>query len=845
MNRATLAMGTALAALPFWAPRLALAQSASTMPQQTPGDPAAPNAGCAQPQHQPPPPGAAGAKPAPCVEEVMVTATRRSENVLKIPYNITAISGTTLARNGITDLADLRNSVPGLTAADYGNRAANVNNAFIIRGISTNDIGVGESEFPNLAGATVSNYIDETPLFTNLKLTDIQRVEVLRGPQGTLFGADSVGGTVRTLHNKPDPSGFDYSLDGTISGTDHASQPNSGADLMLNIPITDRFAIRLNGGYDREAGFINADNAVQYNKNGTFLPLDAQPKLANPSDPLNSPFVTGTDHGINSSNTWFARGSALLKVNDDITAELSFQHQNDTANGFNFEAPGADYVTHRRIPLNPSVTKTDLAALTLTADFGFGTITSSTSYYNVDTRDLYDNSGIDVQFPYYYGSYPRITTTNFDFNKDRAFTQEVRLVSPIGEHFDYVAGVYFQNRRTQADSVETVPGFAKWAALPGSDPSGEFDTWADRLVDYYGGTRPGTLNPADLTYDFKRDVQFTDLAGFGEATYHITPQWRVTGGVRVFREDFRQTTIQHLFNAGTTFGADSLGTSEGTGNKLTVDKIFKANTSYDINPHTLAYFTFSQGFRAGGANAYPVGTCAFCNDGTLQNFGPDSANNYELGIKGKLGRLRYTADLYDIQWSRIQVEVSSTAGTPIIVNGNNARSRGVELEGSYAATDNLSLSGGYSYTEAELTQSFAVDNNFFGDKGALLPGVSHHQLNFSVDYMPQIFPDHDIDLHLDGSYRSGFSNQIETELPNFRHISGYALFNAFVQTELMPKITLQLFAHNLFNAKGISAASSFAPGGPTPADDALANSFEASEFVTQPLTVGLRLVIRH
>lgn len=264
----------------------------------------------------------------------------------------------------------------------------------------------------------------------NLKLTDIERIEVLRGPQGTLFGADSVGGTIRTIHNKPDPSHLDYFIDLSASGSDHADKPNDSADVMLNLPVTDRFAVRVNGGWGQEAGFINADNAVVYNHNGAFLPLNAQPLLANPADPLNSGFVTTTLHGINSSKVWYARGDALWKATDWFTAELAYQHQNDQSNGFSFEAPGSNYVIHRRIPLNPADTNTDLGALTLTADFGFGTITSSTSYYNVGTDDMYDNSGLDVKYPYYYGAYPRTTTTNYDFNRDAAFTQEVRLVSP-------------------------------------------------------------------------------------------------------------------------------------------------------------------------------------------------------------------------------------------------------------------------------------------------------------------------------------------------------------------------------------------------------------------------------
>ncbi|MDR3507912.1 MAG: TonB-dependent receptor [Caulobacteraceae bacterium] len=813
MNTKTLAFGTALATLAGLMPTLVRAEAAN-------------------------PP----AKPVEQVSEVIVTATRRKENVLKIPYNITALSGDALNRGGISDLASLRNSVPGLTAPDYGDRAGSINNNFIIRGVNTNDIGVAQSEFPDLAGSTVSNYVDDTPMFANLKLTDIERIEVLRGPQGTLFGADSVGGTIRTIHNRPDPSHFDYLIDASGSGTDHADKPNSSLDVMLNLPITDRAALRLNAGYDQNAGFITADNAVVYDKKGAFLPLGAQPILANPGDPLNSGFVTQTLHGINSSKTWYVRADALLKATEHVSAELSYQHQNDRSNGFSFEAPGSDYVTHRRLPLNPAVTDTDMGALTLTADFGFGTITSSTSYYNVGTDDLYDNSALDVKSPYYYGSYPRITTTNYDFNTDKAFTQEVRIVSPAGEHFDYVAGAYYQNRRTRAYSLETVPGLAAWANLDGSGPGGT-GTWGDYLVNYFGGTRPGSLSPADLTYDFKRDVQFTDAAVFGEGTWHVTPSWRITGGFRVFQEIFRQTTVQHIYGAGTTFGADSLGTSTGSAKKTSTSQIFKANTSYDLGPHTLAYFTFSQGFRPGGANAYPIGTCGFCDSAALTNFTSDSADNYEVGLKGLLGGLRYTAALYDIEWSKIQVEVSAMSGTPVIINGDSARSYGLELEGQYRLTSELSLSGGYSYTNAALTQSYSVDGGKYqAAKGAWLPGVSRHQVNFAIDYTPTLFAAHEVDFHLDGSYRSNFHNEIDSTLDNFSNISGYSLFNAYVQTQVTPKLQAQLFVHNIFNAKGISAASSVEGG---TASYPLYHSFDASEFVSRPLTVGLRLVLRH
>ena len=792
---------------------------------------------------QTPPPSAA--PPNPQTEAIVVTATRRSENVNKIPYSITAISGAALQRKGITDLAGLRNSVVGLQAADYGNRAANINNGFIIRGLNTQDVGAGESEFPNLAGNTVSNYLDDTPLFVNLKLTDIQRVEILRGPQGTLFGADSVGGTVRTIHNKPNTSGLDYSLDGTISGTDHASQPNTATDVMLNLPITDKFAVRINAGANRDAGFINDPNAVVYDRPGN-LPVNAQPVLRQAGNPLTSPAARTTDHGINNDSAWFVRGDGLWKISDDFSAEASYQHQYDHSNGFAYEFPGADYIVKRPIAVTPSTTLTNIGAITLTGDFGFGTITSSSSYYNVGAHDLYDVTGLDTNAALYYGGYPRLTVPNYDTLQDDAFNQEVRLVSPKGTHFDYVAGVFYQNRRQDAYSEETVPGFARWANLPGTGMD-LYPTWADYITQYYGGTRPGSLYPPDLVYDFKRQEQFTDLAAFGEATFHLTPHWNLLGGMRVFTESFRQTTIQHIFNGGTTFGTDSLGTSTGTVGRRSQSQIFKASTSYAISDAALGYLLFSQGFRPAGGNAYPIGppSCFFCNRANLTSFGHDKSNNYEAGVKGTLGKLRYMADIYQIDWTNTQVEVSSNAGTPIIINANGARSRGVELEAHYTVTDDLTVSAGYAYTDAVLTEDFVKPNVASGTAGSLLPGVSRHQLNFSADYAPDLLADRAVNFHLDGSYRSGFANMLETDLGNYRHLPGFALFNASVQADVSPKVQLQLFIHNLLNAKGVTAESSLAGPGETPMDFAAQRLFDPVEFVSQPLTVGLRIVIRH
>jgi outer membrane receptor protein involved in Fe transport len=132
-----------------------------------------------------------------------------------------------------------------------------------------------------------------------------------------------------------------------------------------------------------------------------------------------------------------------------------------------------------------------------------------------------------------------------------------------------------------------------------------------------------------------------------------------------------------------------------------------------------------------------------------------------------------------------------------------------------------------------------------GTAGSLLPGVSRHQLNFSADYAPDLLADRAVNFHLDGSYRSGFANMLETDLGNYRHLPGFALFNASVQADVSPKVQLQLFIHNLLNAKGVTAESSLAGPGETPMDFAAQRLFDPVEFVSQPLTVGLRIVIRH
>jgi outer membrane receptor protein involved in Fe transport len=216
------------------------------------------------------------------LEEVLVTATRRATSTQDVPYNISAYRGDTLAEREITTLGEFVRQVPGISFNDVGIREAGNNSTLVMRGL-TAEPGSGAGEIPNLARPTVSTYVGETPLYYNLRLTDINRVEVLRGPQGTLYGAGSLGGTLRIMPNKPDPDAMALSIRTSVSTTADADDPNYDLDAMINLPIGENAALRISGGHTYLAGFVDAVSVGLRDTDGAFLledPNDSGPLRA-------------------------------------------------------------------------------------------------------------------------------------------------------------------------------------------------------------------------------------------------------------------------------------------------------------------------------------------------------------------------------------------------------------------------------------------------------------------------------------------------------------------------------------------------------------------------------------
>jgi iron complex outermembrane recepter protein len=755
--------------------------------------------------------------------EIIVTATRRSESVADIPYNISAVGSTDLIDSGVTDLVGLTHMVPGLVSPDLGPRASNLNGTLTIRGLNASSVNAQDQ---SIAVPVVSTYVDETPLFANLKMTDIARVEILRGPQGTLYGSGSLGGTVRLIHNEPDPSTTEFDVTTRGSHTANAANPSESLDAIVNLPISDTMAFRASAGYERLAGFTDALSVA-------VLGANSQPVLANPADPLHSPPVFAGQEGVDWSNTWYARAAVLWKASEMLKFTLTYQHQTDQSGGYSQVNPAYRYDQTLYLD-QPGSFQTDLGSLDVSMDAGFATISSNSSFTSQKSDSQYDLTGLLESVATYYGNYPRMLSPIDITSTDKTFTEEVRFVSKNSGPWDWVAGAYYSNRKQTLDQYETILGFGSWSQLPGSgEPAGctvqsatcPYPTFGDVIQYQNGGINPSQLSNPDLNFTFNRHVTFEDTALFNETSYHFTDKWQATAGGRIFWQHYAQTLEQDLpTSTGLFVDSDAKGFR---------NQIFKLNTSYEIADHTLLYVTWSEGFRRGGVNALPIGTCFFCEIPALLTYKPDEARNTEIGIKGSLGAgTNYTFTLYNIDWKNPQIEANTLlGGFGFVTNGNTARSRGVEAELAVPLTSTTKLELGYSYTDALLTSGFTAGAvpDLVGVSGDRLPNVSKQQGTLALDHSQPLANDRDFHARIDASYRSDFWTALPHS-PSATDLPGFALVNARAGLGFSKTWRVDAFVTNLTNQEAATSVSTV----PGPAH-------ERANYISRPRTVGLEL----
>lgn len=684
------------------------------------------------------------------LEAVIVTATGRAQAASSVPYNVTALSEEALREANITDIKKFIQQSPSINAPANSARFAD---SVTVRGLNVSPVGANNIEY--FTRSTLAYYLDDTPL-PNIayRIKDIARVETLLGPQGTLYGAGSLGGTIRYITNQPEFNRL------TIQGNTSIFSAEGGAlshdtDAVVNIPLSKNFAFR--GSISRlDDGGYTDRVSNPYWRTGD-LAWSTLP------DPKQNIYKNDDYNRVTSG-----RAALAWQVTDDLKLTLSHAQQAQLAHGTsgtsilplgiaNAKSPAdySAYVNARRpssyspcavgtctytdpnstpfysgydtvLSRYPEYADRDfrLTSFDLAWNAGFARLTSSTSVFQDSRVGQADYAGQGESFYYGLGDagarFNSGRSAYMTFNNTyKGLSHETRLTSTGAGPFNWIAGVYHTRKESSLRFSEYLPG-----------------------LDVYNGiNRIAASGNVDEGYGENLASKYTETALYGEVNFKLTPLWNVAAGARVFNyKDTGTAKIRDysydLVNSDTTNTVSQSGKS-----------YFKFNTSYNFVPDALVYGTVSQGFRRGGTNAFRNFDGKTIAD-NIQNYQPDSTTNYEIGVKGTFWdrRMYMQADVYQIDWKNVQTYLDQAVenGFPIngTTNGPNARSRGFEFSTRFNVNDNWQLSLASAYTEAKWTGSKTVCRYTDGTgcrdpylAGGILGGSPDWKHNVGVRYM--------------------------------------------------------------------------------------------------------------
>ena len=731
---------------------------------------------------------------------IIVTATRRSTTLQDAPNNISAISADDLAKKRIDDVKALSAFTPGMTVTDTGpNSSGNI----ILRGISSGDTSTFGSNYESSIGV----YLGEVPLYLDFKLIDISRVEVLQGPQGTLYGLGTLAGAVRYIPNRPNTDKFSVDGHGRNFVESHSSQIGYNGDIAINVPILkDHIAFRASTGYYFNPGFIDYTHLL---KN----PGVSDPQPVRSAVGADGGFGTAADYtnnftfkkDVNYERTFSTRNQLLIEINPAIKAYFTYAHQVSSTGGR--QANGAGVLGTGRYEgpwryLEPNKRKADLISAEFNIDlFGIAQLVSTTATTKQRIDNEADNTDLLLDLNYGYEAFPKFSSHNQSTSYYRQFNQEMRLVSTHGGPFSWVVGGFYNNLRYTSQYREYVPGFANFV---------------------------GVNRPDDLEYMSFVNTRTKEKAGYGEGTFHITKAWQVTGGLRYYKYDaFAEGgTDTPLFGGGLTRTPYPLVVFDPSriksGSTSSDGLVWKANSSYKVNDGLLIYGTYSTGYRTGNVNR--VAPCTFTPDNVPpgQNvcaypselaYGPDKTRNIELGVRYATPdkRLELTVSGFRVHWNGIQVPSSTVNGAVgITVNASRASSKGFEVAGQFKITPRLVFQGTYSYTDARLT-GFAKDivvsqtvpySAYSGDR---LPGSTKNSGAAQLTYTYPLANGADIEANWAATYTGNIYSRLGLR-GNGEILPGYTTHRASV-TYRAKAFEVSAYADNIFNKYAVTAIS--------------------------------------
>jgi outer membrane receptor protein involved in Fe transport len=576
------------------------------------------------------------------IETVVVTAAKRAENIQDVPSSVSAVSEQLINRIQANNISDIASYVPGLNVQPEGVDA----NRLIIRGLTTG---------PNDISPSVGVYLDDAPFGSNSGYAlgalfspdvdpyDLDHVEVLRGPQGTLYGASTIGGLVKFVTKAPDPDNFEGHLRADLD--DDSGDTGTISEAIragLNIPIVnDEVGLRISGFYQNSPGDIANERTGQSDLNGFKKDGGRADLQIKPNGAWTIDLVAVYDHS-DVPHVGVITGSAQ-------TLQPTYNRH-----------AGYDYVD------GYADSTYDIFEGNIKYEFENGiTASSTTAWSHFAVKELADDTATFAPAFGPLGSLfefagPVQPTTN-------KLTEELRLASPSSDRFEWMVGFYYDHEDSNY--------------LSGIDSTYLF-----------GATPPPVLQPTvDLlaNYETVDSIErYIEEAGFANVSYHITPDLEVGAGLRYSHND------QHLTSEGSGYLAllgliPTLATPTSSDNVLT--ESFDASWHFD--PDAMIYARAARGYRPGGPNI------------TGTSFAPDTTWNYEVGLKGTAldGKLSGDIDAFYIDWTNIQLNFFNGTVTEI-GNAGDAISKGVEMEGSYTPIDGLTFSGNLDYTDAYISK---------------------------------------------------------------------------------------------------------------------------------------------
>ena len=754
--------------------------------------------------------------------DIIITATKTSQNLQDVPISVQAFDTQTLSNLQVQSFNDYVRFLPSVTFQSSGPGTAKV----YFRGVSS-----GENANHSTSQPTVGIYLDELPVTTisgavDVHVYDLARVEALAGPQGTLFGASSMAGTIRLITNRPDPSAFSGAVDAEVNTV---ADGGIGGVLegFVNVPLSDRIAVRAVGWYKKDAGYI--DNVLQ--------------TRVYPTSGITATTAPYVKKDYNDVETLGGRLALGIELDDDWTITPSIMGQKQKANGFFGEESGLD--KRQVAQYNPEWGRDDWfqAALTIEGKIGNWDLVYAGGYMkrktpaDSDYSDyayfydslfgsgayIYDNAGNIISPNQYVKSRPRYSRQS----------HELRLTSPQDQPVRAIVGLFYQRQQNDIEEHYVIDGIADSITVTGTDSN----IWLTR----------------------QRRID-RDYAAFGELAWDINDQLTLTGGARVYK--YKNSLIGFFgYSAGfssKTGESQCFAPSEVDGapctnlDRTTSDTgwLPKVNLTYKFNDDALVYATFSRGFRPGGVN----------RRGGLEPYLSDQLDNFELGWKTSWAdnSIRFNGAIYQLNWRDIQFSALGENGLTVVTNAGDGRIRGFEADLTWVPAPGFTLSASGSYNDAKLVTDFCafanpdqdctipgpggLANEVLAPSGTRLPDTPRFKGNAVGRY--EWTMGSDLDAHVQGAiiYEGSRNGDLRVGV---RDIVGD--FPSYTQVDLSAGVSkenwsFELYATNLFDSNAITSRSVQCPettcGDP---DGLTASGGIFYNYTLRPRTIGLKL----